>query len=292
MRRRRREQTVNLFAFQDIITGVAGVMLFILLLLVVQLSLRLATQAAELQEKLADDAANAAAATTPPDEAMEDPFQDLDQLEQQLKQLRRDNQELLDATARDLDGDIQAAQSELAELVRQADEAKTQAEKLQQQVASQQMSQQRKEILELRERLREKLESLKQEQVLHRSGKLVAFKTTASPTRPMWVVDLRDTYAELFDVLQPTDVTTVSYDREQLPMQTVAQISDVLADKTQTRSIILVLRPSVAGAGAVLLSDFRQAGFNLALELLDEDSEITVQGDVPIEGDSTEGDAR
>ncbi|MDV6031140.1 MAG: hypothetical protein F9B45_13755 [Phycisphaera sp. RhM] len=291
MRRRRREQTVNLFAFQDIITGVAGVMLFILLLLVVQLSLRLATQAAELQEKLADDSSKTTA-TPPPDEAMEDPFQDLEQLEQQLKQLRRDNQELLDATARDLDGDIQAAQSELAELVRQADETKTLAEKLQQQVASQQMSQQRKEILELRERLREKLESLKQEQVLHRGGKLVAFKTTASPSRPMWVVDLRDTYAELFDVLQPADVTTVSYDREQLPMQTVAQVSDVLAEKTQTRSIILVLRPSVAGAGAVLISDFRQAGFNLALELLDEDSEITVQGDVPIEADSIEGDAR
>ena len=80
MRRRRREQTVNLFAFQDIITGVAGVMLFILLLLVVQLSLRLATQAAELQEKLADESSKAAAATPPPDEVMEDPFQDLEQL--------------------------------------------------------------------------------------------------------------------------------------------------------------------------------------------------------------------
>ncbi|QEG01244.1 hypothetical protein Mal15_53200 [Stieleria maiorica] len=290
MRRRRSEQAVNLFAFQDIITGVAGVMLFILLLLVVQLSLRLATQAAEMQAELTVDPSVARASTTPPAELVEDPAQDLIALQNELKNLRRDNQALLDATERDLDAEIQAAQSELAEIVRRAEATKSQAEQLQQQVAAGEMSDERKQILELRERLREQLDSLKQEQVLHRSGKLVAFKTTATPSRPMWVVDLRDTYAELFDVLDPGDVTAVSYDRNQLPMMVVRQIRDVLSEKTKTQSIILVLRPSVAGAGAVFLSEFRDAGFHLALELLDEDSQITAQGSVPVRADA-QGDA-
>ena len=39
-RRKSNSQPLSLFAFQDIITGVAGVMLFILMLLVVQLALQ------------------------------------------------------------------------------------------------------------------------------------------------------------------------------------------------------------------------------------------------------------
>jgi len=288
MRRRRREQTVNLFAFQDIITGVAGVMLFILLLLVVQLSLRLATQAAELQAQQTIEQAEQSATTDQPVEPVEDPYADLERLKQELDQLRRDNQALLAAGSQDLDAQIQEAQSELAEIVRQAEAAKSLALNLEQQVASQQMSDQRKQILGLRERLRKQLESLKQEQVLHQSGKLVAFKTTASESRPMWVVDLHDSYADLFDVLSPNQVTKVTYDRKELPMLIVQQIDEALQETSKTRSIILVLRPTVAGAGAVFLSDFRNAGFNIALELLDEDSQITASGNVRVE-DDTEG---
>jgi hypothetical protein len=51
MGRRRNDNALSLFAFQDIITGVAGVMLFILLLLVVQLAI---PAAQKIQEKKVD----------------------------------------------------------------------------------------------------------------------------------------------------------------------------------------------------------------------------------------------
>lgn len=288
MRRRRREQTVNLFAFQDIITGVAGVMLFILLLLVVQLSLRLATQAAELQEAQAERDARQISAVSEP---VDDPAANLESLQADLDQLRRDNQDLIDASSRNLNQEIQQAQVELADIVRDADAAKAQAESLQKQIASQEISSERKEILVRRQRLREQLEALKQEELRHGSGKLVAFKMTANQSRQTWVIDLTDSRAVLFDVQQPMDVTTVEYDRTQLPVTTVEQIETVLATKTKIRSIILVLRPSVAGVGAVFLSEFRDAGFSLALELLDEDTLITESGDVQV-APSREGGQR
>lgn len=286
MRRRGREQTVNLFAFQDIITGVAGVMLFILLLLVVQLSLRLATQAAELQQQRQEQAAESASTVAPPLEPIEDPYADLERLDAELDQLRRQNQELLNASARNLDAEIQNAQDELAEIVRQAEAAKRKAESLQQQIASQQMSEERKEILRRRDQLREQVEALKQERVRHQSGKLVAFKTTSNASREMWVVDLRDTGAELFDVRNPSETTKVTFDSLELPALAVRQIQSALGEITKTRSIILVLRPSVGGAGAIFLSEFRDAGFNIALELLDEDSLITAASDVSLTDDA------
>lgn len=272
MRRRRGEQTVNLFAFQDIITGVAGVMLFILMVLVVQLSMKLAAQAAEVQQE----------PVAPPLPEINDPYADLETLQAELKQLRRDNQELLTATSQDIRTEIQEAQSELAEIVRQAEIAKAEAESLQQKVESQELSDERKSILARRQKLREQLASLEQEQVRHQHGKLVAFKTSANRSRKMWVIDLHDSYADLFDVQSPMSVTKVDFDRKNSPGLIVAQIKSALSEQTKARSIVLVLRPSVAGAGAVYLSDFRGAGFTIALELLDEDSLITESGDVKV----------
>ena len=86
MRRRRREQTITLFAFQDIITGVAGVMLFILLLLVVQLTVKTvqaaADQAEQQQEVTPEQAARRAEL-----ESFAQTQQDVDALTQQLEAL-------------------------------------------------------------------------------------------------------------------------------------------------------------------------------------------------------------
>lgn len=281
MRRRRREQAVNLFAFQDIITGVAGVMLFVLLLLVVQLSLRLANKAVASQSQT-ETPTQQLTRNQPSAEPVDDPREELATLQSERERLRRDNQELLQAAQRDLDQAIQNAQRELAELVEQAEQTKSQAEALEQQIASQEMDEQRSEILRRRSQAREQLEAFQRERQMHQSGKLVAFKTTANSSRAMWVIDLHDSHADLFDVHDPTQVTTVSYDREDMPMATVHQIADALRSKTNTRSIILVLRPSIAGAGVMFMSGFRDAGFNIALELLDEDSVITQSSEDPI----------
>ncbi|MCA9139517.1 MAG: hypothetical protein KDB00_22240 [Planctomycetales bacterium] len=283
MRRRKREQAVNLFAFQDIITGVAGVMLFALLLLVVQLSLRLASQAADLQEQQTEQQSQQVDQQRNQIDSPVDPKDSLVSLELQLDQLRRENQDLIDALSRDSKSEIEKAQSELAELIRESEAAKSQAESLQQQIASQAVSADRKEMLAKRQKLQDQLESLKKEEQRHKSGKLVAFKTSANQARQMWVVDARDFRADLFDVQDPSSVTSVAYDRKQPSYETAAQIKTALEKQTKSKSIILVLRPSLGGTGSDLLADFRDLGFNIALELLDEETLITESADVTVE---------
>lgn len=283
MRRRRREQAVNLFAFQDIITGVAGVMLFVLLLLVVQLSLRLATQAADLKEQQAEQESNEIAQPDQQAESTDDPQASLESLLEQLDRLRRENQNLIEAMSRDLNTEIEKAQAELAEIMRASDEAKMQTDELQQQIASQAVSAERKEMLERKRQLQEQLKELKKEELRHKSGKLVAFKTAANQSREMWVADVRDSRAELFDVQNPSEITVVQYDRKQPSFETAGQIKAALGQKAKTKTIILVLRPSLGGAGAELLSDLRGHGFNIALELLDEDTLITESGEVQVD---------
>ena len=78
--RRRRDDTPSLFAFQDIITGVAGVMLFILLLLVVQLTLRTAAASTEW--------GTATEPGAPQKSPQIQPRDDHQQLQQELERLR------------------------------------------------------------------------------------------------------------------------------------------------------------------------------------------------------------
>ena len=273
MRRRSREQTITLFSFQDIITGVAGVMLFILLLLVVQLTLRSAVA-------LENETPKETSAPTPVEtqaavQSFPEMQQDLEQMREELEQLKIQNEALMRASSRNLDAEIRAAQNAINDLIRAGDETKDQAKQLADDIASQEVSQQRKNILDRKQKLKNELEQLAEQEQRHASGKLVAFKTTNKSSGPMWVVDLRDMRASLFDVQAPSKVIDVAYQREMPASAIVGQIKKKLQESSKTRNIILLLRPSVAGRGNEFMDSFRSGGFRVALELLDEDTLVT-----------------
>ncbi|TWU05761.1 hypothetical protein [Stieleria varia] len=275
MRRRKREQTITLFSFQDIITGVAGVMLFVLLLLVVQLTIRTAAAAA----KQDDDAVVVPEPPVSETEIAEARYEELEQslqeMKTQLDELRQQSEALLHAAESNLDDKIAQTQAEIDELIRLADEQKRQAEQLAADIAAQEVSEQRESILERRGELQKKLETLEAERQRHAKGKLVAFRTASNQNVPMWVVDLRDLHADLFDVTDPSTVTSLDFERKDPPGVVMTQVASKLKEKTKSRNIILLLRPSVAGAGVLYMEAFRAVGFNVALELLDEDTLVT-----------------
>ena len=285
MRRRRREQTITLFAFQDIITGVAGVMLFILLLLVVQLTVRTANAVAEQQSVDQPIETPRAQPTNEPDSSFADAQRDLEGLQEELERLQAENDGLLQASDGNVDQQIRATEEEIHSLIQQAEEQKKQAEAIAAEAASQSVSPERQAILDQRSRLEQQMEALEDEFKRHSRGKLVAFKSSSS-SREMWVVDLRDIRSNLFDVKKPEQVYEVKYDREDAATTVVRSIGEELRKHTRNKSVILVLRPSAAGKSMEYMNAFRKAGFQLALELLDEDTAITQSSDSSVGGAS------
>jgi len=270
MRRRRRDNTLSLFAFQDIITGVAGVMLFVLLLLVVQLALRTATASTEF-----GGVADPITPEPPPIEQPSDDRQQLQQMQAELERLRRQSAQLLVADASDLDAEIKAAKAELEDLMVDAVEKQSQADSMQSQMSSTESTEQKKSALAVRDRLKRQLEQLAQEQVQHEGGKLVAFKSASAGVGELWIVDMRGTRATIFNVASPNDAVTVSYQRFDPTTQIVQSIRSSLQEQTKARNVVVLLRPSVAGPGSELLDAFRAAGLRVALELLDEETQVT-----------------
>lgn len=270
MRRRRRENTLSLFAFQDIITGVAGVMLFVLLLLVVQLALRTTTASTALGGAIDPSAPQPLQIEPPPDD-----HQQLQQMQEELARSRQRSAELLVADAGDLDAEIKAAQAELAELMGDAAEKKSRADAMQSQMSSTETNEQKKSTLEERNALRRHLEQLEKEQVQHAGGKLVAFKSASAGVSELWIIDMRGTAATIFNIESPNDAVTVTYQRFEPAIRIAQSIRSSLQEQTKVRNVVVLLRPSVAGPGADLLDAFRSAGFRVALELLDEETRVT-----------------
>ena len=274
MRSRRSEQTITLFSFQDIITGVAGVMLFILLLLVVQLTLKTAVDA-QTEESPPQESPEAVLTSAPQESTYEDVQRDLKELQKELASLRTQNRELMEATEKNLDLEIRKTQQQVDDLIQRANEAKAAAQSLVEQISAEQISAERKAILAEREVLRQELKRLEEERQRHASGKLVAFKSSSHQNREMWIVDLYDSRVNIFDAKAPeTSSSTLKHDRDEIPTFVVSNIKEALQEKTTSRSVILILRPSVAGKGLDYLAAFRASGFQVALELLDEDTVV------------------
>ena len=266
MGRRRRDNTLNLFAFQDIITGVAGVMLFILLLLVVQLTIRTAVASTETVELPVES-------EVIPETS--DSLQQLELMQAELEQLRQQGANLLRVNNNELTQQIKVARSELDALMNAMAEQKQQAESLQSQMTSESTTQQKTSALERRNSLRRKLEELDEEQAKHEGGKLVAFKAESSGVRELWIVDMRGEQAAIFNVESPSEMTTVQYGRFDPAVLIAQSVRNRLQELTKERNVVILLRPSIAGSGSELLDAFRRRGLRVALELLDEETRVT-----------------
>jgi hypothetical protein len=274
MRRRRRDNTLSLFAFQDIITGVAGVMLFVLLLLVVQLALRTATASTELGGDVDPISPETPQIKPPPDAR-----QELQQMREELERSRQRNSELLVAEASDLDAEIEAARTELEELMGDAAAKKSRAEEIQSQLASSETDEQRTSTIAERNALKSRLQELEQEQLKHAGGKLIAFKAASAGVAELWIIDIRATAATIFNVASPQDAVTVTYERFEPPTLMAQSIRSGLGKQTQVRNVVVLLRPSIAGPGTEILDALRSTGLRVALELLDEDMQVTQPSD-------------
>ncbi len=178
-----------------------------------------------------------------------------------------------------MDAEIEAARAELEELMGDAAAKQSRAEAIQSQLASSETNEQRTSTIAERNALKRRLQDLEQEQVQHAGGKLVAFKAASAGVAELWIIDIRATAATIFNVASPQDAVTVTYDRFEPPTLRAQSIRSGLGEQTQVRNVVVLLRPSIAGPGTEILDALRSTGLRVALELLDEDMQVTQPSD-------------
>lgn len=271
MGRRRQENALSLFAFQDIITGVAGVMLFILLLLVVQLAI---PAAQKIQAKHADGPMFPVASDT-----------DIDRLEKMKAQLAE-----LRVTTEDLFA-IQSLRPEatLAELKDSLDQALNRKDRLNQEAnnlidklnstkAQKRSDRTANDIASMQD----ELDAIEAELERLQSGRLIAFQSSdAMPD--VWLVDVRGKSTEFMKLQDPSKTGSIRFSDQIETDQLARKLKDFLTDQKASLSVVLLIRPSAAGRASELLMAMQAQGYRIALELLDSETQIVQSTSSPAE---------
>jgi len=289
MRRRKApDNALSLFAFQDIITGTAGVMLFILMLLVVQLAI----QATVKQSESTDSEASMPETATPTTRLSQADIQKLqNRLEEILKLIERvesqDPNTLLQRTSALVIeyGRIQE-QLSAAEVETNAMSEVLEARKSSQKTAGEKEKSMRDKIAEMESDLRE-IENHPQVNYTVPEAKSGMFLVDvgeseiqiiepaplprSSPADPLAAPPPERRKTSL-PYKRGTDVTTI--------VRSVRSAVEALrssSDKNSELDCLLVIRPQAAGIANQLIDAFYEnRDWRIALELLDQGIEVGV----------------
>ena len=277
-RRKSNSQPLSLFAFQDIITGVAGVMLFILMLLVVQLALQ-KSQAAS------------APSQQPPE------FSEQERLQQQQQQQRLEelaqwvdrkktetlaNKErinlLLDVQVQNVDNQIRVLQTSQQKLNNQVNEGKTKLDQLQSENKKSQANNPARTMMEKIEALRKELESASNEILEWQDESRVNYKSD-STVKNLYLYDVHGSYFTMSKLAADMQKRKFSYGSSDASSQIalkMAQEYERLPNsmKDAERRIVVLFRPSAAKHGSEVVRELRKLGFEVAMELLEAKAEL------------------
>ncbi len=262
MGRRRNDNALSLFAFQDIITGVAGVMLFILLLLVVQLAI---PAAQKIQEKQAD-------APLFPVAARED-VERLEELRAELAELRQKTEDLLQVQTMRPGATLDELKRKLDSLNQQQQTLVDEIRSLREKIQSPQSRAASEQIARSVEQLQRELGDVKAEIEQLADGDFISFQSAANMP-DVWLIDVRNESAEFLRLQNPTEIERVEFDADISAARLATQLTRELKLKNAGTSVVVLLRPSAAGRGSELLMQMQAAGYRVALELLNSETQI------------------
>lgn len=275
MRSRKSDDSgLGLFAFQDIITGVAGVILFILMLLVVQLTIQASrAMPPTIPEYLSMDSERLFSQS------------EIDELELLLNRKRRQYEDikakidlLLDAKVSDTQQVMEQARTRIAQLQEELESLREQRSKIQQANRSLIANDSSPTILQ-------EIQELEQE-IRDTEAEILEWKDS---TRVNYQTDVRASNLYLFDVHGSHVSMTVlppgeSDERIVIgPNDTCQVVASAIerryhglpnAKRDPSKRIVVLIRPSAAEFGEELTHELRERGFTVALELLEAKAEL------------------
>ena len=273
-RRKSNGQPLSLFAFQDIITGVAGVMLFILMLLVVQLALQ-KSQAASAPTQQAPKSS----------EQEEQQLQRLEELAQWVDRKKTEtlaNKErinlLLDVQVQNVDNQIRVLQTSQQKLNNQVNEGKTKLDQLQSENKKSQANNPARTMMEKIEALRKELESASNEILEWQDESRVNYKSD-STVKNLYLYDVHGSYFTMSKLAAEMQKRKFSYGSSdassQIALKMVQEYERLPNSmKDSERRIVVLFRPSAAKHGSEVVRELRKLGFEVAMELLEAKAEL------------------
>lgn len=264
MGRRRQENALSLFAFQDIITGVAGVMLFILLLLVVQLAVPAAQKMKDQDSDKPEIAFPVAAAAD---------LAELDTLRERLETLRSQTSKFMQAQQMRPDVSVDEIQQQLKTAYEKQQDILAMIDEINKDLRSKETRQQSAQTTAAIEDIEQELAEISKELEKWSGGDFIAFQAGTSIPN-LWLVDLRGQSAEFVHLKDPKQSKTVRWTNTRTPVETVQWLEDQLATRNAGKSIVLLIRPSAAGVASEVMYRLQRSGYRIALEILDSETRI------------------
>ncbi|TWT91842.1 hypothetical protein [Neorhodopirellula pilleata] len=265
MGRRRQENALSLFAFQDIITGVAGVMLFILLLLVVQLAIPAA-------QKVRSERTDGPLFPVASDSDIEH----LEQLRERLASLRSQTEDRLEVQSIGADATLRELHKRLDETLARQQDLNRDTESLAEQITTNASSDEFQRVEREVESMQNELAVIEAELQRFAGGEFITFRATDSRA-DVWLVDVRRRSAELMSLQDPSNNDRMEFEESIEPPTLAKRIAERLRQNQGSLSVVLLFRPSAAGGASELLRAMRSLGYNVALELLDSETQIIQQ---------------
>ncbi len=264
MRRKKNNNPFSLFAFQDIITSVSGIFIFLTLLL----ALELVNRVAKISQIT----------------ITERPRQSLEQLKSEITVLRSQIENVqkkivgeiqaqegilslseteITANTIQLNSDIDTVQKETDALEVRHHSLEDQCKNLpQKQEDLSRLQQEIKTLQEQNSDVREKLEQLEE-------GHLNIYTRSAKYKEKPWIIDIS---AKRIEIISLTKEERVVLANKEMFLEWTGQRN------RQNDYFFLVFRPSASGFAIELQEQLKLAGFKLGLELMGENEEIVILG--------------
>jgi hypothetical protein len=275
-RRRSPGPSLSLFAFQDIITGVAGVMLFILMLLVVQLAIQTSvTQASK--EDISEEVS-----------AQSDLLEQQARVANLMALLQRKQTEvqanttkidlLLDARLVNIDQELQARRDKLTKQQSAIENQRNQVRSLRSENEKLRGDDPAKAILEEIEKMKEEMRSLEEQMMEWQDETRVNYETD-NKVKNLYLFDMQGSHCTMAVLPFDNRSKRIDFGRDS-SAESIAEAMFLQYDKLTAsrqdsqRRIVVLIRPSAASVAAELVRQLRNKGFEVAMELLEAKAEL------------------
>ena len=270
--RRHNDQTLSLFAFQDIITGVAGVMLFILLLLVVQLALQAAQTTTPPPPQSPSPPTETIEFATPQDLAK------LESLREEYQRLQSQNEALFVSESETLDEDLATLQKKIEERNNAAEKLRKDTEAIQRSQEEIASSPETRKVFESIASLREQLKETEEEIESLGDGTHVSFTIAGDVRKDAWIVDLDRDVIRIFAAQgAPPNTETpnagirgaeIKRGLLSSPFSAAQEINKRLKELTKSRTLVVLIRPSDPEGSYQIIMRLRDLRYKVAMELI------------------------
>jgi hypothetical protein len=274
MRRRKSENlTLRLFAFQDIITGVSGVMLFILMILIVQLALA----SSQINENRQQPTVG-----NPEDTITDSEIETMEQLLERRQRIYEQNKIKLDMLIETSGMNLETALPQLRET-----EAQLRSEQAQLSVELSNLQQNNqntgtenpiREILREIDELQQEIRQAQTETLEWQNEYRVNYQTD-SVIKNLCLFDVRRAEALMipfpFEDHEDRIDLKVSSNYLEIAAAIEKRYTELPLEKQDPQKrIVVLIRPSAAAFGEELVHDLKRRGFEVALELLEANAQL------------------